>query len=52
MGIGKSLGFRAELIQVRSRNFVVRIVSLNIADPEIVSQYDDDIGSLGLSGDS
>ena len=52
MGIGESLGLCAKPIQIRRRNLVFRVVSLNITDSEVVGQNENDIRLVGgLSGE-
>ena len=46
MGIREANAFVHKLIKVRSRDFVIRVVSLNIPHSKIISQDDNDVGFL------
>ncbi len=46
VGVGETLGLRAEPIQIRGGDLVVWIVGLNIADSKVVSQNENDIRLL------
>ena len=47
MGIGESLGLGAKPVEIRRRNLVFRVVSLNVTDSEVVGQNENDIRLVG-----
>lgn len=44
MGIGEAHAFSGEAVEVRSGDLALWIVGAHVAEPQIIGEYDDDVG--------